>query len=38
LSLEKRITNKAFLQDPLIEVYDEDEDINLDELKIEKKK
>jgi hypothetical protein len=38
LSLEKRITNKAFLQDPLIEVYDEEEDINLDELKIEKKK
>lgn len=38
LSLEKRITNKAFLQDPLIEVYDEDEDIDLDELEIEKKK
>lgn len=36
LSLEKRITNKAFLQDPLIEVYDED--IDLDELEIEKKK
>lgn len=36
LSLEKRITNKAFLQDPLIELYDEDEDINLDELKIKK--
>lgn len=41
LSLEKRLTNKAFLQDPLIEVYDEEEDIDLDELEIggkEKKK
>lgn len=37
LSLEKRVTSKAFLQEPLIEVYDEDEDIDLDELKIEKK-
>jgi predicted RND superfamily exporter protein len=38
LSLEKRITNKAFLQEPLIEVYDEEEDIDLDELKIEDKR
>lgn len=41
LSLEKRLTNKAFLQDPLIEVYDEEEDIDLNELEIsgkEKKK
>jgi predicted RND superfamily exporter protein len=38
LSLEKRITNKAFLQEPLIDVYDEDEDIDLDELKIKDKK
>lgn len=38
LSLEKRITNKAFLEDPLIEIYDEDEDIDLDELQIEKGK
>lgn len=37
LSLEKRITNKAFLQDPLIEVYDEEEDIDLDELEIDGK-
>jgi len=37
LSLEKRMTSKAFLQEPLIDVYDEDEDIDLDELKIEKK-
>ena len=34
LSLEKRITNKAFLQEPLIQIYDEEEDINLGELKI----
>ncbi len=38
LSLEKRLTNKAFLQDPLIEVYDEEEDIDLDELEIGGKK
>lgn len=37
LSLEKRLTNKAFMQEPLIEVYDEEEDIDLDELKIEGK-
>lgn len=34
LSLEKKITTKAFLQEPLIEIYDEDEDIDLSELKI----
>ncbi len=34
LSLEKRLTNKAFLQEPLIDVYDEEEDIDLDELKM----
>ncbi|MCW3105456.1 MAG: hypothetical protein JWO09_3896 [Bacteroidetes bacterium] len=38
LSLEKRLTNKVFLQEPLIDVYDEEEDIDLDELKIEDKK
>ena len=38
LSLEKRLTNKAFLQDPLIEVYDEEEDIDLNELEIGGKK
>jgi predicted RND superfamily exporter protein len=37
LSLEKGITNKAFLQEPLIDVYDEEKDIDLDELKIENK-
>jgi predicted RND superfamily exporter protein len=37
LSLEKRLTNKAFLQEPLIDVFDEDQDLNLDELEIQKK-
>ncbi|HEX8516602.1 MAG TPA: MMPL family transporter [Bacteroidia bacterium] len=38
LTLERRITSKAFLEEPLIDVYDEEEDIDLDELKIEDKK
>jgi predicted RND superfamily exporter protein len=38
LTLEKRITNKAFMQEPLIDVYDEETDIDLDELEIEQKK
>lgn len=37
LSLERRLTNKAFMQEPLIDVYDEDGDIDLDELKIKEK-
>lgn len=37
LSLEKKLTSKAFLQEPLIDVFDEEEDINTDELKIKKK-
>lgn len=37
LSLEKRLTSKVFMQEPLIDVYDEDEDIELDDLEIEKK-
>jgi uncharacterized protein len=36
LSLEKRLTTKAFLAEPLIEVFDEEEDVDLDELEIEK--
>ena len=36
LTLERRLTTKAFLAEPLIEVFDEDEDIDLDELKIKK--
>ncbi len=38
LSLEKRLTMKAFLKEPLFEIYDEDEDIELDHLEIEKTK
>jgi predicted RND superfamily exporter protein len=36
LSLERKLTNKAFLQEPLIDVFDEEEDIDPDELKIKK--
>jgi len=36
LSLEKKLTGKAFLQEPLIQIYDEDEDIELEDLKIGK--
>ncbi|MFI5149327.1 MAG: RND family transporter [Bacteroidia bacterium] len=34
LSLEKRITNKAFMQEPLVQLYDEDEDVEQDDLTI----
>jgi len=34
LTLEKTITNKSF-KEPLLQIYDEDEDIELDDLKIE---
>ncbi len=34
LTLEKRLTTKAFLAEPLIQVFDEEEDIDLDELEI----
>lgn len=37
LSLEKRLTNKAFMQEPLIDVYNEEEDIDSDELEIQSK-
>ncbi len=36
LSLEKLMTTKAFLQEPLIQIYDEDEDVELDDLQIRK--
>ena len=36
LSLEKRITNKSF-REPLLQIYNEDEDIELDDLRIENK-
>ncbi len=35
IALEKRLTTKAFLQEPLIHVLDEDEDVELDDLEIE---
>lgn len=34
LSLDKALTTKAFKKEPLIEILDEDEDIELDELEI----
>ncbi|WP_430812507.1 MULTISPECIES: efflux RND transporter permease subunit [unclassified Carboxylicivirga] len=36
LTLEKAITNRSF-KEPLLHIYDEDEDIELEDLKIEKK-
>lgn len=36
LSLEKRIITKAFLKESLIQFYDEEEDVELDDLKIRK--
>ncbi len=38
LSLEKRLTIKAFLKEPLFQIYDEEEDIELENLEIEKPK
>ncbi|MGB5988475.1 MAG: MMPL family transporter [Marinifilaceae bacterium] len=35
MTLDKMITNKAF-KEPLLQIYDEEEDIDLDELKIKK--
>ncbi|HEV7230474.1 MAG TPA: MMPL family transporter [Bacteroidia bacterium] len=34
LSLEKRLTRKAIVQEPLLQLYDEEEDIELEDLKI----
>lgn len=36
LSLEKRLATKVFLKEPLLVIYDEEEDIELDNLKIKK--
>ena len=36
LSLEKRVITRAFLKEPLIQMYDEDEDVELEELQIKK--
>lgn len=35
LSLEKRIITKAFMKEPLVQFYDEEEDVELDILEIE---
>jgi predicted RND superfamily exporter protein len=35
LSLEKKLTNKAFIQEPLVQLYDEEEDIEQNDLKID---
>lgn len=37
LSLEKRVITRAFLKEPLIQMYDEEEDVELEELQIQKK-
>ncbi len=34
LSLDKALTTKAFKKEPLFEIFDEDEDIELDELEV----
>ncbi|MEO8149395.1 MAG: MMPL family transporter [Bacteroidia bacterium] len=36
IALERRLTTKAFLEDPFIQMYDEEEDIDLNELEIRK--
>ena len=36
VSLERKLTTKAFLQEPLFELDKEDDDIDLDELEIRK--
>lgn len=35
LSLEKRIITKAFLKEPLFQMFDEEEDVELDDLKVQ---
>ncbi len=37
LSLDRAITTKAFKKEPLLVIYDEEEDIELENLKIKKK-
>lgn len=36
VSLERKLTTKAFLQEPLFQLHNEDDDIDLDELEIRK--
>jgi hypothetical protein len=38
LSLEKRAASKAFLKEPMIEIFDEEEDIDSDKLVIQENK
>ncbi len=38
LSLEKRIITKAFFKEPLIQIFDEDEDVELGDLEVRKEK
>jgi uncharacterized protein len=38
VSLEKKMTTDAFLSEPLLKVFEEDDDIELDEIEIKKKK
>ena len=38
LSLERRLANKAFMKEPMLTIFDEEEDIDLDKLKIEELK
>lgn len=37
LSLQKRLITRAFLKEPLIQVFDEDEDVNLADLQVYRK-
>jgi hypothetical protein len=37
LSLEKRLITRAFIEEPLIEFWAEEEDIALDELKVKQR-
>jgi predicted RND superfamily exporter protein len=36
IALERKITTKAFIEEPLLQIFDEEEDIDLDNLEIKK--
>lgn len=36
IALERKMTTKAFLEEPLLQIFDEEEDIDLDNLEIQK--
>ncbi|MFM8432771.1 MAG: efflux RND transporter permease subunit [Bacteroidota bacterium] len=38
MSLQKRLITKAFLKEPLIQVFDEDEDVELDHLQVRRER